>query len=128
MVGTREIYNVNLFVTIVGGALFSFKVFPSPYMLLVFGIVSPILFTICTYQSIKGFKEETLGNNFPKFLTTRYSTYIAMAIDISIILLFALLIYFNILNNFFFRFLQTVFFPIISLSILRFLHLVTETN
>lgn len=126
--GTRETYTVNLFITTVGGILFSFKIFPSPYLLLVFGVVSPIIFTICTYESIKGFNKIAMGEEFPKFLTTRYSTYIAMAIDISVILLFALLIYFDLLNNFFFRFLQTVFFPLISLSILRFLHIVAAAK
>lgn len=128
LVGAKETYTINLLVTIAGGVLFSFKIIPSPYLLFVFGVVSPILFTLCTYESIKSFKESPLGDDFPKFLTTRYGTYIAMTLDIFIILLFALLIHTNILNNFFFRFLQTVFFPIISLSILRFLHIVAATK
>lgn len=125
MVGAKETYTLNLLITIAGGLLFSFKIVPSPYMLLVFGVVSPILFTLCTYETVKSLNKSAMGVDFSKFFTTRYGTYIAMAIDIFIILLFALLIYTNLLNNFFFRFLQTVFFPVISLSILRFLHIIT---
>lgn len=128
LVGARETYMLNILVTITGGGLFSFKIIPSPYLLLVFGVVSPIVFTVCTYESVKELNKSAMGVDFSKFFTNRYSTYIAMSIDIFIILLFALLIYTNMLNYFFFRFLQTVFFPIISLSILRFLHVAAATK
>jgi hypothetical protein len=126
LVGRAEAFSFNVMVSLLGGVLYSFSIVASPWMLLFFGVALPAIFTLCTYASIKNFAENSPAEGFPKFLSGRYGSHLAMAFDLTIIVILALLIYTNILNYLFFRLLQTVFFPLMSLSVLRFLHIVSK--
>jgi len=109
----------NLFVSLFAGVLYSFKVFPSGYILFLFGVVSPIIFTICLYDLLLSSKGEIMGEPIPKTFNNGKWSKAVMLFDCSLIALFALLIHLNILNYFVFRFLQTVFFPILLLVMLK---------
>lgn len=122
LVGTNTSFIVNIIVTITAGLLYSFKVVPSPYLLLIFGVVSPIIFTLCLYFLIRNGSGEFLNEQFPKVFMSRAGNSFLMIFDICMIVGFALLIYFGPLNYFLFRFLQTVFFPGMLLFFLRVLH------
>jgi len=127
LVGTSNSFTINLILTLFFGSLYSFKVIPFPFMLIIFGVVSPVIFTICLYNSILNSKGLAGLDTFPKAFLSRSGNTLMMSFDILLIIGFALLINADILNNFFFRFLQTVFFPALLLIILRIIY-IGETN
>lgn len=119
LVGTGTVFSFNLFLSLSAGLIYSFKIIPSPYILLIFGIVSPILFTICLYSIIKNGSGELLNEPIPSVFFSRMGNRFLMMFDICLIIGFALLIYLGPLNYFLFRFLQTIFFPCMLLVLLR---------
>lgn len=123
LVGTSTSFSINLFINLMGGLVYSFKVLPSIYLLILFGVVSPILFTLCLYDFIKNSSGSFLGDSIPGAFVSREGNRMLMLFDIILIIGFALLIYFGPLNYFLFRFLQTVFFPCMMLVLLRFIYL-----
>jgi len=125
LVGSNNSFLINLFITLTFGFLYSFKVLPSPYILLVVGVISPIIFTLILYSYIRNGSGEFLGQAFPKAFISRASNKLLMTFDICLIIGFALLIYLGFLDYFFFRFLQTIFFPGMLLVFLRILYLNT---
>lgn len=119
LVESPSVFAFNFLVSFVAGVLYSFKVFPSGYILFLFGVVSPIIFTICLYDLLLSSKGEILGEPVPKAFNNVKWSKAVMLFDCSLIALFATLIHLNVLNFFVFRFLQTVFFPLLLLSILK---------
>lgn len=126
LVGTYISFSINLFITLTFGLFYSFKIFPSPYILLIFGVISPIIFTLCLYFFIRNGSGAILNEPFPKPFITRSGNKLLMTFDIVLIIGFALLIYLGYLNYFIFRFLQTVFFPGMLLVFLRVLFISRE--
>jgi hypothetical protein len=122
LVGSYTIFAINLGVTVIAGLLYSFNIIPSPYILLIFGAVSPIIFTLCLYFFIRNNSGEFLDEPLPKAFVSRAGNRILMTLDICLIIGFSLLIYFGPFNYFIFRFLQTVFFPGMLLFFLRALY------
>ncbi len=119
LVESPSVFAFNFLISFVAGVLYSFKVFPSGYILFLFGVVSPIIFTICLYDLLLSSNGEIMGEPIPKAFNNGNRTKAVMLFDCLLILLFAALIHFNVLNFFVFRFLQTVFFPLLLLSILK---------
>lgn len=119
LVESPSVFAFNFLISFVAGVLYSFKVFPSGYILFLFGVVSPIIFTICLYDLLLSSKGEIMGQPIPKAFNNGKWSKAVMLFDCSLIVLFASLIYLNILNYFVFRFLQTVFFPLLLLVMLR---------
>lgn len=122
LVGSGPSYAFNLIITLVFGSLYSFNIVPSPYILLLFGVVSPVIFTICLYFTIRHLSELLPGMAFPRALMSANTNTLMMVFDVCVIIGFASLIYTNILNYFLFRFLQTIFFPALLLIFLRILY------
>jgi len=122
LVGTNTAFSFNLFVTLSTGLLYSFKVIPSPYLLLIFGVISPIIFTICLYNLIKNGSGYLMNEPLPKAFVSRSGNQLLMTFDIFLIIGLSLLIYLGPLNYFLFRFLQTLFFPGMLLFFLRVLY------
>ncbi|MGD9977394.1 MAG: hypothetical protein AB7S54_05615 [Bacteroidales bacterium] len=119
LVESSSTFSFNLSVSLLSGILYSFKVIQSNYLLLIFGVVSPIIFTVCLYDLLLNSNGELMGQPLPRvFLMPSWSR-LVMFFDCSIIVLFATLIYLDLLNYFLFRFLQTVFFPILLLVMLK---------
>ncbi|RPH31169.1 MAG: hypothetical protein EHM93_14785 [Bacteroidales bacterium] len=119
LIGTSSSFSFNLIVHITAGLLFSFKVLTTPYLLLLFGVISPILFTLCLYSIIRNGTGQLFNEPLPSTFISRSGNRVLMTFDICLIIGFALLIYFGPLNYFLFRFLQTVFFPCMMLVLLR---------
>lgn len=112
-------FTFNTSLSITSGVIYSFKLIQSDYLLLIFGVVSPILFTLCLYDLLLNSNGEILGQPLPKAFTKIQLNRMVMLFDCSIIILFAALIHFNILNFFIFRFLQTLLFPVLLLIMLK---------
>jgi hypothetical protein len=108
-------FTFNLFLFLSFGVLYSFKVLQSPIILLVFGIITPVILTICLYHM----SGVSLQHLLPKVFHKKTSRVLLALLDCSIITLLGILIYRDILNFFFFRFLQTVILPILYLIMLR---------
>lgn len=121
LVGTNTAFSFNLTINLSAGLMYSFKVLPTPYLLLLFGVISPILFTLCLYSFIRNGSGYLLNEPLPLAFVSRAGNRLLMTFDICLIIGFALLIYWGPLNYFLFRFLQTVFFPCMMLVFLRFL-------
>lgn len=121
LVGTNTAFSFNLTINLSAGLMYSFKVLPTPYLLLLFGVISPILFTLCLYSFIRNGSGYLLNEPLPIVFVSRAGNRLLMTFDICLIIGFALLIYWGPLNYFLFRFLQTVFFPCMMLVFLRFL-------
>ena len=128
LVGNSPIFSTNLLISVLGGSLYSFGIVSSHYMLLIFGVISPLIFTLCLYFSIMNIAENDNENNFPKIFTTKSGNLTLMIFDMSIIVGLAIFIHIDILNYFFFRFLQTVLFPVLMLFLLRFIYILQAGN
>lgn len=115
LVEKPEAFSFNLFLFLSFGILYSFRVLQSPFILLVFGIISPVILTICLYHM----SGVSLQNLLPKTFHKKTSRVLLALLDCSIITLLGFLIYRDIINYFFFRFLQTVILPILYLIMLR---------
>ena len=118
LVGSGTKLVLNVLISVVGGLLYSLGVWPSVYVLAIFGVLSPILFTLCLYSLIPMLRN-TLNNPFPGVFRSRSGSTLMMILDMAIIVALALLIQLNVTNYMFFRLLQTVIFPVIMLFILR---------
>jgi len=116
-------FTFNLFLFLSFGVLYSFKVLQSPIILLVFGIITPVILTICLYHM----SGVSLQHLLPKAFHKKTSRVFLALLDCSIITLLGILIYRDILNFFFFRFLQTVLLPVLYLIMLRVM-LLSEQN
>lgn len=128
LVGRSGVFSTNLMITVFGGSLYSFGVVPSHYMLLIFGVISPLIFTLCLYYSIRQIPESNIEASFPKIFSSRSGNITLMIFDMSIIVGLAILIHTGYINFFFFRFLQTVLLPMLMLFILRFVFLMQGAN
>ncbi|MDI3526829.1 MAG: hypothetical protein PWR03_1012 [Tenuifilum sp.] len=119
LVESPIIFTFNLAIISVFGIIYSFRVNLSPFILLVFGILTPVILTICLYHMV--------GNSLPEIIPATFSKkrnrVIFALLDCSLITILGILIFSDILNFFFFRFLQTFIVPIISLFMLRVLYL-----
>lgn len=119
LVESPTIFSFNLIVSFIAGIVYSFRIIESDYLLLIFGVVSPILFTVCLYSLLFNSQGSVLGQPLPKAFTKIELNRFIMFLDCFIILLFAGFIHFDLLNFFVFRFLQTLFFPILLLIMLK---------
>jgi len=108
-------FSTNLFLTLTIGILYSFKVIQSNFILLVFGIITPVILTICLYHMSGANLKELL----PTILLKKTGRVLLAILDSSIIVLLGFLIYKGIINFFFFRFLQTVIIPVLYLVMLK---------
>ncbi len=122
LVGTGPRFTFNLLITLFGGVLYSFKIWNTIFVFIIFGVISPLIFTLCVYFLVK-FYGEIDEDTFPRFLTSKGSNTMFMIFDMSIIIILAVLIQLGILNYLFFRLLQTVIFPVVMLFMLRILYL-----
>ncbi len=123
LVGTSTSFSFNLIINFSAGLIYSFKILPSPYLLLLFGVISPILFTLCLYFFIRNGSGQLFNEPLPLVFISRAGNRLLMTFDICLIIGFALLIFWGPLNYFLFRFLQTVLFPCMMLIFLRVLFL-----
>ena len=127
LVGSGGKFSFNVLFSLVGGVLFSFSIWDSPYVLAVFGVVSPLLFTFCLY-SVAPYLGELSDNPLPKIFTSRLGTTLAMVFDMFIVIVLALLIQLDVINYLVVRILQTVIFPILMLVILRVIYIQLSDN
>jgi hypothetical protein len=122
LVGNGSRFTINMLICVFGGFLYSFNIWNSPIVLVIFGVVSPLIFTLCLYFLISILGPDR-KKDLPKLLTAPTSNLILMCFDMAIIVGFAALIHTGYLNYFVFRFLQTVFFPLSMIFFLRLLYL-----
>jgi hypothetical protein len=128
LVGTSARFSINLLISLVGGFVYSFKIWPSVYALVVFGVISPLLFTLCLYFLIR-YLSQSDDSPFPKILISRSSGSFMMLADMALIIAMAVLIQLNVINYLAFRILQTIIFPALLLILLRALYLsITEDD
>lgn len=127
LVGSYGRFSFNMLLAMIGGTLYSFQIWSSPYLLAIFGVLSPLLFTLCLYNFIKLLSDRK-DNPFPKIFTKQSSNGIIMFFDMTIIIIMAILIHIDIIDFLFFRLLQTAILPLMLLLMLRFLYLSVTTN
>ena len=128
LVGSGATFSINMVLTVTFGIAYSFKLLPSVYILLVLGVVTPLLFTFLVYSLMRESNGTILGQAMPKVFASRNSNWLFMVLDLGLVLLLAVLIYLNVLNYWLFRFLQTLFFPLMMLFFLRLLYINSEIN
>lgn len=121
LVGSNSRFLINMIITLVGGTLYSFGIWPSSIALAIFGVVSPILFIFCLYSTLRGLDSNNRQLPLPSVFTNPQSNRLMMIVDMTIILTLATLIHINILNYLVIRLLQTIIFPSLALLLLRFL-------
>ncbi|MDX9847010.1 MAG: hypothetical protein RBT74_08520 [Tenuifilaceae bacterium] len=124
LVGTGGRFAFNVIISATGGLLFSFGVWPSVYVLVIFGVISPLLFTFCLYSLVR-IQGEDSESPFPGFFRSQASSAVVMFFDMAIIVAIAMLIQLNIIDYLLVRLLQTVIFPVMMLFMLRILLLNT---
>ncbi|HPD95096.1 MAG: hypothetical protein H6537_07270 [Bacteroidales bacterium] len=129
LVGNSAIFSINLVLTVIVGLLYSFRVTESKLILIIFGAVSPILFTFCIYELILFVANQRDDVPVPKAFARPITNRVLMLVDSSLILLFVTLLFFNFINYFIVRFLLVFLFPVIMLGMMRTLYfVVTHPN
>lgn len=123
LVESPSAFMFNQLVTLSAGVIYTFRIAPSGYLLFLFGVVSPIIFTLCLYGLLQSCNGEILGQPIPGIFHKKPQSQLAMIIDCLLIGLFALLIHLGYLNYFLFRFLQTIAFPLLLLTMLKGLYI-----
>jgi len=127
LVGTGTRFYINLLISLTGGILYSFGIWPSTIALAIFGVVSPLLFTLCLYAIVRAVNNPIAQVYFPKAFTNLRSNALMMIADMVIIIILATLIHVDIIDYLLVRLLQTVIFPSLMLFMLRVLY-VNITN
>jgi hypothetical protein len=126
LVGSSSRFSINLLVSVIGGSLYSFKVWTSVYALVVFGVVSPLIFTFCLYFLIR-YMNQSDDSPLPTVFTSRSGGTMMMMADMALIIAMAILIQVDVIDYLAFRILQTIVFPALLLIVLRAMYLsVTE--
>src|SRR5690554_8114314 len=95
LVGNGARFSINMLISFVGGVLFSFGIWDSSYVLAIFGVVSPLLFTFCLY-SVAPYLSELSGSPLPKIFSSKMGITLAMIFDMFIVIALALLIQLDI--------------------------------
>lgn len=123
LVGTGIRFYINLLISLTGGILYSFGIWPSTIALAIFGVVSPLLFTLCLYAILRAMNNPIAEIPFPKAFTNLRSNALMMIADMVIIIVLATLIHVDIIDYLLVRLLQTVIFPALMLFMLRLLYI-----
>ncbi len=123
LVGTGSRFSLNLLISLTGGILYSFKIWPSTIALVIFGVVSPLLFTLCLYAILRAINNPIAEIPLPKAFTNLRSNALMMIADMVIIIVLATLIHVDIIDYLLVRLLQTVIFPALMLFMLRLLYI-----
>lgn len=123
LVGTGTRFYINLVISLTGGILYSFGIWPSTIALAIFGVVSPLLFTLCLYAILRAVNNPIAEIPFPKAFTNLRSNALMMIADMVIIIVLATLIHVDIIDYLLVRLLQTVIFPALMLFMLRVLYI-----
>lgn len=121
LVGTGPRFLFNILLSVLGGLIYSVGVWDYPIMLAIFGVLSPLIFTLCLYSLIRSMLEGP-DNPFPKVFRSQRSNSAFMFLDMLIIIGMAILIQTDIIDYLFFRILQTVIFPALLIFMLRVLY------
>lgn len=119
LAGNNTRFTLNMLLTLIGGTLYSFNLWLSVIGLYIFGVVSPLLFIFCFYSMLRGLESDDDRLPIPKIFTNPQTNKLFMLLDMSIIIVLASLIYFNLLNYLLFRLLQTVILPSLVLVMIR---------
>lgn len=127
LVGTPTRFAFNLVLTIFGGIMYSFGIWPSPFVLAIFGVLSPLLFTLCLYYLMRQLSQ-TDDNPFPRIFTSQSTNGVVMFFDMVIIITLAILIHIGVINYLFFRLLQTAILPLLLIFMLRYIYLTITTD
>jgi hypothetical protein len=124
LIGSNFSFTFNMTIISILGIAYSFKLLTSPVLLGLFGLLNPVLLTICVYRFIRELPNDFDfgGISLQAFSGRRYG--LMLFGDLTIIVTLASLIFFNILNYFIFRFLLVFLLPIMLLVGLRFLFIV----
>jgi hypothetical protein len=120
LVGTNSRFMLNLTIAILFGTLYSFRIVFTNAILLIFGVVSPVIFTLCLYNLILLIaqdKQEEL--HFPSLFLKKKSNRLLSLFDSSMVVILGWLIYRGTLNYLFFRLLLTLIIPVLLLIFLR---------
>ena len=113
---------------VIGGFCYTFGLVPSAFLLLIFGVVLPVILTLCLYGYLLHCQVPFMGIKlFALFKVSRRSIFMRM-VDCLLIMVLAALIYFDLLNYLFFRLLQTIFIPVVLLLALRSVFILTSGN
>ncbi|MFP4557803.1 MAG: hypothetical protein ACLFNU_13120, partial [Bacteroidales bacterium] len=91
LVGTGPRFSFNMLVSVFGGLMYSFSVWDYPIMLAVFGVLSPLIFTLCLYSLIRSMLQSP-ENPFPKVFRSQRGSSAFMFLDMLIIIGMAILI------------------------------------
>lgn len=111
-VGSSTAFSINFVLIVIGGICYTFGLVRSPFILFIFGVAVPILLAICFYNYLYNSKIPLDDSGLTKYLRVKKWNVLLICVDCFIIVTFAALIHYDILNYLIFRFLQTLFFPI----------------
>lgn len=130
-VGSPMSFKFFLVVTVLGGFCYSFGWVPQPYssyLLLIFGVVMPVLLTLCLYNTLMNSNLSFSGFQLLSAFKSKKLNYLLRLVDCMLILVFAGLIFFDILNYFIFRFIQTLLIPCLFVVALRLIYVLNNDN
>lgn len=124
LIGSSTSFTFNMGIASTVGLAYSFKLITSPVLLGLFGLINPAFLTVCVYRF---FQELPRGLNIGGISLSAFSGArrgLMLFGDLTIIVATASLIFFGVLNYFFFRFLLLFILPIMLLVGLRFLYII----
>ncbi len=109
--GSKKDLGLFLLVNLVLGILYTFKIWDHIAILLIFGILLPIFYTISLYRLFKIKNIPTMHTRLFKFAKSDVGNIIFLLFDLSILICVGVLILFNILNYAFFKLLIVIIIP-----------------
>lgn len=118
-VGSAASFVFVVSAVVLGGLLYTFQIVESSFMLLIFGVLLPVLFTICIYNVVLNCVLPGIDEEILKPLRVVRWNRMMMSVDCAVIIGFALLIQADLLNYMLFRFLLTVVVPLLLVAMLR---------
>jgi len=124
LVGTPFLFSANLFITLVFGLLYSFRVVYSDIILIFFGMITSIVYIVLCYHLISNNLRIKIMLRLPEWFFQKKKSRMLMVMDSLVIVSLVAILFFDIFNNLVMRIMVTVFVPLFSLIILRILYMV----
>ena len=126
--GNSNNFQMNFWGQAIMGAIYSMGMLPWDAVGLLLGFVLPGIWVYCTYRLVKNIPDHEPSIPFPKWMRKDPGNAILILVDLLFLAMIWTLILSGILEKTWIKLLFTVAFPLLTLSMLRSLLLLLETE
>ncbi|MEE4176242.1 MAG: hypothetical protein V2I46_01900 [Bacteroides sp.] len=127
-VGNSNNYQLNFWGQGIMGAIYSLGLLPFGAVGLLLGFILPGIWVFCTYRLVRNVSEQEPTLPFPKWMRKDPGNVILILVDLVFLAIIWTFILTGILEKTWIKLLFTVAFPLLTLSLLRNLLLLLQTE